>query len=417
MLIHKRSREKWAAFGFVCFVTAFFALFWTATGPAVLFAGALLMVLLPFAAASFHAYQLFVNDRKTMEARFEKFRSDLAGAEDVTSIRPLAEDYCKVLLDDAQLRLYLFYPVFQTRDLIERQLRSARLDWENGPAVVSFHEVTGKAADRLVIPFPPDGEKLGAAVTPPCRSTRLYFYRRTWLRRTADLIYLKLNELQTLQKEKKQLTKELKASFGQDLHDSTAQQLFFLSAQTYQLKRLLNCDPVQFREQLNKLEESIQDFQVNTRSYIAYLKADDANLSLFQAIEQMIKRLSAGFNIKARLHADGMIISETVKVEESIYRVIEELTSNAIKHGNISRIDVYMHINPIEWQIVLTDDGDGTFPELDTDTEQLGMQSIQSRLEQIKGSISFSERKEQGLKTTITIPRGEVTPYDERISG
>jgi signal transduction histidine kinase len=112
---------------------------------------------------------------------------------------------------------------------------------------------------------------------------------------------------------------------------------------------------------------------------------------------------------RERLHPDQELI---------IFRVIQELVNNILKHSNASFIHLTQNLGGNKLYIRLHHDGKGItqqdFDKLNKSTGGLGLKNIQSRLKLLQGRIFFEKDMSQTYyKVTIEIPKLEEEPAGE----
>lgn len=90
-------------------------------------------------------------------------------------------------------------------------------------------------------------------------------------------------------------------------------------------------------------------------------------------------------------------------VNNEIYKIILELSNNVLKHSNAS--DTWISIISQNDQLILTvvDNGVGLIESVNP-SEGLGLKSIQSRVENLKGTMKITSQNNPGYKTEIRIP-------------
>ena len=87
------------------------------------------------------------------------------------------------------------------------------------------------------------------------------------------------------------------------------------------------------------------------------------------------------------------------------YRIIQELVHNAVKHAYPQQIIIQLVEEPTEIMITVEDDGIGfeiTPQQLSNST---GMHNIQSRIDFLKGKMSFHSEKKQGTTVEFHFPK------------
>jgi signal transduction histidine kinase len=89
------------------------------------------------------------------------------------------------------------------------------------------------------------------------------------------------------------------------------------------------------------------------------------------------------------------------KVALVIYRIIQEILNNAIKHAGASEILVQLNREHEDIIIHIEDDGIGFDPELKYDS--MGLENIRSRVNYLKGTIEIDSRKNEGTSFLIHV--------------
>ncbi len=90
-------------------------------------------------------------------------------------------------------------------------------------------------------------------------------------------------------------------------------------------------------------------------------------------------------------------------VADHLYRIVQEASSNAIKHGGASRILIDLKIDDRGGgSLLIEDNGKGFELDQERDSGGLGLQSIGERAAMIEGSCSITSEPEEGTKILIT---------------
>ena len=91
--------------------------------------------------------------------------------------------------------------------------------------------------------------------------------------------------------------------------------------------------------------------------------------------------------------------------EAMIYRVVQELLQNILKHAQASEALVQLALHDDTLEITVEDDGKGFDPN--KAEGGLGMQSIQSRISFLHGTLSINSQEGQGTSVLMYVPVGE----------
>ena len=174
-------------------------------------------------------------------------------------------------------------------------------------------------------------------------------------------------ENQSLVKEEAIIEKERKR-IARDLHDTVSQELFaahmILSGVSQQALKL---DREKMQTQLQSVAAILED-------------KSDLKVSLKQNVSTLPK-----------------------KIEEHIFRILQELISNTLRHAQASCLDVYLYQTDVELQLKVVDNGIG-FQLGSLDDLSYGLRNIKERVEDMAGNIQLLTAPKQGLAVDIRIP-------------
>ncbi len=91
------------------------------------------------------------------------------------------------------------------------------------------------------------------------------------------------------------------------------------------------------------------------------------------------------------------------KIEEHIFRILQELISNTLRHAQASCLDVYLYQTDVELQLKVVDNGIG-FQLGSLDDLSYGLRNIKERVEDMAGAVQLLTAPKQGLAVDIRIP-------------
>lgn len=129
-------------------------------------------------------------------------------------------------------------------------------------------------------------------------------------------------------------------------------------------------------------------------------------VGLLSAVNDLCQTISDTGKIKARLSTFGNFEDLDEKIERSLYRVIQELISNTLKHAKASKIEIQLNKLSDELNLIVEDDGQG-FDPARVNNNSLGLNSIESRIQGLNGQVDFDSGKGAGTTVIINIPLEE----------
>ena len=88
-----------------------------------------------------------------------------------------------------------------------------------------------------------------------------------------------------------------------------------------------------------------------------------------------------------------------------LYRVIQEMVNNTIKHASAKNIQLNMNIQPHILNITYSDDGKGFNVEEKLESKSIGLASIQSRVNFLSGQVVINSKLDAGTTYSIQVPK------------
>lgn len=204
-----------------------------------------------------------------------------------------------------------------------------------------------------------------------------------------------LKEEQIIEKERKRIAR--------DLHDTVSQEIFaahmILSGISQQASRL---DKEKIQTQLQSVTAILETAQRDLRILLLHLRPIELEQkSLVEGIQLLLKELEEKSELKVSFKYQVDKLPK--KIEEHIFRIVQELISNTLRHAQASCLDVYLYQTETGLQLKIVDNGRG-FQLGDVDELSYGLRNIKERVEDMAGSIQLLTAPKQGLAVDIRIP-------------
>lgn len=125
------------------------------------------------------------------------------------------------------------------------------------------------------------------------------------------------------------------------------------------------------------------------------------NFSLVEALEDYLGSMNAIHEPEITFQHIGEPIHLAIKVEINIFRIVQEMVNNSLKHAEATEINVQVSHRDNRVQLTVEDNGKG----FDKDTVMgngMGLVNIKSRVEYLNAKLDFSSN-EQGTSYMIEI--------------
>jgi signal transduction histidine kinase len=124
-------------------------------------------------------------------------------------------------------------------------------------------------------------------------------------------------------------------------------------------------------------------------------------VGLNEALKDLCNNISSGKLLKITFQSYGMETRLSSSTEIMLYRIIQELVNNIIKHSEATEAIIQINREGNRLSLTIEDNGRG-FDTLEAETgKSLGMNTVKSRVDYLNGSLSIDSRKDLG--TTIMI--------------
>ena len=129
------------------------------------------------------------------------------------------------------------------------------------------------------------------------------------------------------------------------------------------------------------------------------------NNGLDAALKNLVQQVEPSV-MEIRLHTEGMQQKMSNMHETVLYRVIQELLNNALKHSGATELDISVHQSNEAVSLLIEDNGKGfNLPNTPLyKSNGLGMQNIKQRIEFLNGTCEWDSSPNNGTVVSIFIP-------------
>ncbi|RYY68430.1 MAG: sensor histidine kinase, partial [Chitinophagaceae bacterium] len=122
-------------------------------------------------------------------------------------------------------------------------------------------------------------------------------------------------------------------------------------------------------------------------------------IGLLQAVQELCNSISAGKLLTVTLQSYGVEKRLNASTEIMLFRIIQELLNNIIKHAHASEAIIQFNKEENRLSVIVEDNGRG-FNTLEKETtSQAGLASVESRVSYLNGKLSIDSQQESG--TTV----------------
>src|SRR5918993_5136714 len=239
----------------------------------------------------------------------------------------------------------------------------------------------------------------------------IIFHQRKVIRYQMKLQRMEHEQQKMLLNASIRFQEEERQRIAADLHDDAGPLL--ATARLYLNENLVNLDKQSQLQSIYNAKQIIDDaIQLIRNISHSLMPPTLKNFGLESAVNDLFQKISGsgGMNASCRFHdyRDRLPADQ----ELIIFRVIQELINNILKHSNSSFIHLTQNLNGSNLYIRMHHDGRGIvqadFDKLNKSNVGLGLKNISSRLKVAQGKIYFEKDASQTYyKITIEIPRDD----------
>jgi hypothetical protein len=130
-----------------------------------------------------------------------------------------------------------------------------------------------------------------------------------------------------------------------------------------------------------------------------------AKQGLYEAIKKQAKSISVSKEITVKVIENGLSERLENSVELAIFRVVQELITNVIKHAQATELDIHLNQHEDTINIMVEDNGVG-FDNTKARSKQQGMGliSVERRIEKLGGTVFVESQPQNGTSVIIDVP-------------
>lgn len=190
------------------------------------------------------------------------------------------------------------------------------------------------------------------------------------------------------------------------MHDGPAQALSNFILQTEIAMRLFDLDQSKARAELESLKAAATSTFQKVRDFIFELRPmmlDD--LGLIPTLKRYVDILKEQTNMDIRLLVTGKERRLESYQEVMIFRAIQELLNNAVRHSQATTVKVQLDMSDSSVKVIVDDDGKGFDSEKIVEKPGgMGLKVIRDRVEMMEGNFEIDSIIGQGSRVTFELP-------------
>jgi signal transduction histidine kinase len=194
-----------------------------------------------------------------------------------------------------------------------------------------------------------------------------------------------------------------RARIAGDLHDRLGSLLSTVKLHFNSLEPILTKDPEaakNYRYAIELLDKSVEEVRAVSRNLT---KGVLTQFGLLAAVENMRDAINSARKVKMTVINSGMETRLKSETEITLFRVIQELVTNVIRHAQTDEIFVQFVGADDRLNIIVEDHGIG-FDKDNIKSEGIGLNNLKERVESIGGEFTIDSIPGEGTTIIIDIP-------------
>ena len=214
---------------------------------------------------------------------------------------------------------------------------------------------------------------------------------------------LKAQFSQTLLQSQLEIQEQTLKIISQEIHDNIGQVLSLAKLNLNTIDQAKHDETaIKIIDSKNLVSKAIHDLRDLSRS----LNTDNISaLGLVKAIEYELEMTRKAGKHQTLLEVEGTVQKLDPQKELIVFRIIQEVLNNILKHADARSIKVNAVYNA-ELRLTITDDGNGfTVPaNKEEETRSLGLRNMESRAKLIGADFSINSSPGNGTTVNLGIP-------------
>lgn len=198
-------------------------------------------------------------------------------------------------------------------------------------------------------------------------------------------------------------TEKERSRISKDLHDGIGQQLSALKMALNKVSDEITDERQKANLELitSRFSKSAEEVRQISHQMMPHTLMENG---LVEAIEDLLKSSFQFSEIKYQFEHHNVARRFQQNIEISLYRVLQEIINNIIKHAEASEVDIQLINNKGKLLLFAEDNGKGMSK---VSTGGHGLLNIKSRLDMVAGTINYEASPSGGTALTISIPINE----------
>lgn len=192
---------------------------------------------------------------------------------------------------------------------------------------------------------------------------------------------------------------------AEDLHDRLGSMLATIKLHFNAMEHKMDHLEVKSLEQYNRANKLLDEVCDEVRKIAHNMESGVlVNFGLVHALTDLKEALQQTGDLAISISSFGMGERLSADIEISVYRIIQELISNVIKHAAASEVSIDLNRSENQLTVIFSDNGKGYTDDVAQARNGMGLKNILSRITKLGGKFYVDSGKKNGTTNIIEIP-------------
>lgn len=212
-----------------------------------------------------------------------------------------------------------------------------------------------------------------------------------------------ITEQRRLEMEVLRISEHERHRIGQDLHDGLGQMLTGISLINRNIAQSLHEEKHPLAGEVDEITNLVKEADEFARSLSRGLIPVEFEQDGFNAaLERLAQNAERLLNINCTLRLENKIHFDDTSSLTHLYRIAQEATSNAVKHGNASDVHILLKADKEKLTLRIDDNGTGFAPNWDQN-KGLGVRIMMFRARLIGANVDIGDSDLGGASVLVTL--------------
>ncbi|RKD31198.1 sensor histidine kinase [Thermohalobacter berrensis] len=176
---------------------------------------------------------------------------------------------------------------------------------------------------------------------------------------------------------------------ARDLHDTLGHNMTALIMEMEMAELMINDDIDKAKELIGRSKKTAREGLRKVREVVETLRPEKRILKGVESIKELIEDFSNKANINAELNIKGKIVKTSPTIDVTLYRIVQESLTNAVRHGKASKVKIDLEYTYKTVNFKIKDNGIG----IKKIEKGFGLKGMEERVRNINGEVKFHSDK------------------------